>query len=350
LEGRLVLSALPAHAALSALAESKLAAYSSKTADVSTTTSTNWSGYAVTGSAVNYVTGTWTVPTVSTTTSGYSAVWVGIDGYNSTTVEQLGTAEDVANGKATYYAWYEMYPSSSVTISMTVKAGDSITASVAYSNSSFVLTIHDTTENETFTKTLSLSSAARTSAEWVVEAPSSNDSVLTLANFGTATFTNCYATINGTTGPIDTWSAYQINMVSSNGSTTLATTSSLTDGTSTLSGYSGTVSGFTVTYDSSGSSSGGGSGGGWGGGGWGGGGWGGGGWGGGGWGGGGWGGGGWGGGGWGGGGWGGGGGSSSSSHQSSAAVNALLPSPNGNLARDHLFASVDLSNLLGKRL
>ena len=61
--------------------------------------------------SVSYVAGSWVVPTVSTKTNGYSSVWVGIDGYSSSTVEQIGTEEDVVNGKATYYAWYEMYPS-----------------------------------------------------------------------------------------------------------------------------------------------------------------------------------------------------------------------------------------------
>ena len=77
------------------------------------TTSTNWSGYAVSGAAdsVSKVAGTWTVPTVSTSTNGYSAVWVGIDGYSSSSVEQIGTGKEVYGGKASYYAWYEMYPS-----------------------------------------------------------------------------------------------------------------------------------------------------------------------------------------------------------------------------------------------
>ena len=45
------------------------------------------------------------------------------------------------------------------------------------------------------------SSAKRSSAEWIVEAPSSN-AVLPLANFGTVAFTNCSATIKSTTGSI----------------------------------------------------------------------------------------------------------------------------------------------------
>jgi hypothetical protein len=214
-------------------------------------TSTNWSGYAVTASnnTVSYVSGTWTVPTVtasSSSSTGYCAVWVGIDGYNSSTVEQIGTESEISNGVTTYYAWYEMYPSASVTItSMKISAGDSITGSVQYVTSGtyagkFLLTITDTTQNETFSIYLSLSSAKRSSAEWVVEAPSSSSGVLTLAKFSTVTFTNAYATISGTTGAIDTWTAYRINMTSSSGSTVLDNTSTLTDSNSTSS--------FTVTY------------------------------------------------------------------------------------------------------
>jgi hypothetical protein len=204
-------------------------------------TSSNWSGYAVTGAAgsVSAVAGTWTVPTVSTGTSGYSAVWVGIDGYSSSSVEQLGTGEDVSHGTATYYAWYEMYPAGSVTItSMTVKAGDSMTASVAYTSGSFVLTMTDTTESEHFSITLTASGAQRSSAEWIVEAPSSGYGILPLDNFGTVAFSNASATIGTTTGPIDAWQSYAINIASRG--TVQDTTSGLTD--------SGSTSSFTVTY------------------------------------------------------------------------------------------------------
>jgi hypothetical protein len=97
------------------------------------TYSTNWAGYAVSTStgAVSQVAGNWVVPAVSNTVSGYSSAWVGIDGYNSSTVEQIGTDSDYVNGRAHYYAWYEFYPQASVTItSMTVQPGDTISASV----------------------------------------------------------------------------------------------------------------------------------------------------------------------------------------------------------------------------
>ena len=72
-------------------------------------TSSNWSGYAVAtnlsnpqANSVSAVSGSWIVPTVTGSSRGttYSAVWVGIDGYSDSTVEQIGTEEDVVNGSA----------------------------------------------------------------------------------------------------------------------------------------------------------------------------------------------------------------------------------------------------------
>jgi hypothetical protein len=134
---------------------------------------------------------------------------------------------------------------------MTVKPGDAITASVTYnaSGNDFVLSMADTTEAETFTKTFAATGEARSSAEWIVEAPSSNSGILPLANFGSATFTDAYATINGTTGPIDNsaWQSYSINLETR--SQLMASTGSVSDSASTA--YSGMASSFTVTYAAS---------------------------------------------------------------------------------------------------
>jgi hypothetical protein len=242
----------------------------------STTTSSNWAGYAAetnlnnpqTGS-VTAVSGSWVVPAVTGSGTSYSAVWVGIDGYTSTTVEQIGTESDVNNGTPSYYAWYEMYPQGSMNVALAVKAGDSITASVDYVGSQFVLTITDANDpagSNSFTTSASAPQAQRSSAEWIVEAPSSERSVLPLADFGTVAFSNATATINGQTGPINNsayWQDTAINIVSS------VTQTSITGLTNANS-----ASSFTVTWLSSGGSqSGGGGGGGWGGGGGGGGGW-----------------------------------------------------------------------------
>ena len=213
---------------------------------VSATTSTNWSGYAVTAAtgAVTAVSGSWVVPTVSGTGTSYSSAWVGIDGYSSNSVEQIGTDSDVSNGKATYYAWYEMYPAGMVTISsLTISATNAISASVSYSANKFSLTIKDTTTGKSFTTTQTMSGAQRSSAEWILEAPSSNFGVLPLADFKSINFSAAQATISGTTGSISNLpskdSVNQINMVSDETGATETTTSALSNnGTS-----------FSVTYD-----------------------------------------------------------------------------------------------------
>src|SRR5208337_4118244 len=138
--------------------------------------------------------------------------------------------------------------------SMTIEPGDSITASVQYIAGEFQLSIDDTTRGETFITDESSSKtqsplAQRTSAEWIVEAPTVGNGVATLANFGSVTFTNAYAVINGVSGPIDlsSWQSEAINMASSSG-VAYDTTSILTDSSSST--YSGLRSSFVVTYDS----------------------------------------------------------------------------------------------------
>src|SRR5690348_6309968 len=113
-------------------------------------TSTNWSGYATTGSRYTSVSGTWKQPTATCSAgqTAYSSFWVGIDGDTTNTVEQTGTDADCSSGTPTYYAWYEMYPKFPVNLSNTVKPGDSMSASVTTSGSgNFTLTISDSTQN-----------------------------------------------------------------------------------------------------------------------------------------------------------------------------------------------------------
>ncbi len=159
-------------------------------------TSSNWSGYATTGTTYTDVKGTWIQPTATCgrRETSYSSFWVGIDGDGTNSVEQTGTDADCSRGTPTYYAWYEMYPAYPVNLSGTVRPGDSMTAEVKYNGgTSFTLTITNNTRGWTFTTNQSSSSAARGSAEWIAEAPSSISGVLPLANFGTVNFSSCTA-------------------------------------------------------------------------------------------------------------------------------------------------------------
>ncbi len=159
-------------------------------------TSTNWSGYATTGTTYTDVKGTWTEPTAtcSSRQTAYAAFWVGIDGDGTNSVEQIGTDSDCSRGRATYYAWYEMYPQYPVNLSNPVSPGDSMTGEVKYNGSgSFTLSIKDNTKGWSFSTNQTYTPAQRGSAEWIAEAPSSNSGVLPLANFGTVNFSNCTA-------------------------------------------------------------------------------------------------------------------------------------------------------------
>ena len=204
--------------------------------------STNWSGYATYQTATTFtdVKGSWVEPSVtcSSKSAQYAAFWVGLDGYNSNSVEQIGTDSD-CNGRnrPVYYAWYEMYPEYPVNLSMAVHPGDTMSAEVVTSGSTFTLTITNVTTGATFS-TQQAATAALTSAEWVAEAPSSCSrfrcSVLPLANFGTVNFSGSYTTGNGHTGTISdsAWSNDQITMVTSTGTTIKAQPSALSpDGT-----------------------------------------------------------------------------------------------------------------------
>lgn len=159
-------------------------------------TSTNWSGYATTGSRYTSVAGSWKEPTASCSAgqTAYSSFWVGIDGDTTNTVEQTGTDADCSSGTPTYYAWYEMYPKFPVNLSNPVAPGDSLSASVTTTGSgSFTLTISDSTQHWSFSTKQSSKKAKLGSAEWIAEAPSGSGGVLPLANFGTVSFSSCTA-------------------------------------------------------------------------------------------------------------------------------------------------------------
>lgn len=171
-----------------------------------TVTSTNWGGYAVqSASKFTDAKGTYVQPTATCTSSKdqYAAFWVGIDGYSSNSVEQLGTDSDcVGKNHPSYYAWYEMYPSASVELSTSkypVKPGDTLTAEVSVSGSQFTLSLKSS-EGWTFSTVQTGSGLAQSSAEWIAESPEIcrfRCTLAQLADFGTMGFTNAEAAVGG---------------------------------------------------------------------------------------------------------------------------------------------------------
>jgi hypothetical protein len=192
-------------------------------ADAATSLSSNWGGYAATGTKFRRVSATWVVRRAACASGSetFSAAWVGLGGYSETSqaLEQTGTEVDCSSaGRAYYSAWYELVPDTEKTVRMKVRAGDTVAASVEVRGTSVSLRLRDRTTGGSFSKTIRMSSPDVTSAEWIVEAPSACRSngrctVLPLTNFGTLSFTHASATsAGGHTGSISdaAWSANAI--------------------------------------------------------------------------------------------------------------------------------------------
>ena len=158
--------------------------------------SNNWSGYAANGSTYTSVSAYWHEPTGHCTSgTQYAAFWVGLDGYDSSTVEQTGTDSDCAGSSPRYYGWYEMYPANPVNFSNPVSPGDNMYASVTHgSGSSYTLVLKDETKGWSKTVHSSLAGAANSSAEVIVEAPccTASGGSLPLADFGSISFTGAH--------------------------------------------------------------------------------------------------------------------------------------------------------------
>jgi hypothetical protein len=177
-----------------------------------TAESTNWSGYVATGSHFTSASAQWVVPTVQPSeTTEYSATWVGIDGATNSSLIQAGTEQDTSGGKTTYYAWYELLPALSIPVEY-VSPGDEMKVSIVEdSPGTWTITIADLTSGQTVSGSVAYSTP-QASAEWIEEAPhSAAGQQLTLADFGTAQFTNLAATSNLSSGD------FPVDMVDANG-------------------------------------------------------------------------------------------------------------------------------------
>jgi hypothetical protein len=120
----------------------------------SSVNSLNSAGYAVSRARTRfrYAAATFFVPYLNCRLSpgAYSAGWVGLDGFVGTpdSAEQVGVAANcTARGRAKYHAWFAMYPRARTPLRVSVRPGDSVTASVHYDRSTarFTLSLTDST-------------------------------------------------------------------------------------------------------------------------------------------------------------------------------------------------------------
>jgi peptidase A4-like protein len=148
--------------------------------------SSNWSGYARTaGAPYRSATASWTVQSVSRTRKAtFDSQWVGIDGFNNSSLIQTGTETDYYNGSAHYAAWWEILPAAETVIpSIVVHPGDAMSASITKgSGSKWTITLSDVTTGKSFT-TIQSYSGPGASVEWIEEAPTVGGRVATLATY-----------------------------------------------------------------------------------------------------------------------------------------------------------------------
>ena len=202
-------------------ANQRVAGHAAKVKGLTQVQSSNWSGYADTGSSFSTVTSSWTEPTPSCSgrTTSLAAFWVGIDGYSSNSVEQDGTLIECYLGTAYQYTWWEMYPTNDIqVVGSTLAAGDHIAASVVRSGTSYTLKVTDSTHSaDSFSTTQTCSGCANSSAEWIAEAPSGSSGVYPLAHFSTWTASAATVTEGSKSGVISSFTDDEITMVDSAG-------------------------------------------------------------------------------------------------------------------------------------
>jgi hypothetical protein len=212
--------------------------YAHAVKNVTATQSFNWSGYADTAAThqtFTKVSGAWTTPSVTCSAEDQiTSDWVGLDGFNSNTVEQLGTISWCFKGTPTYFTWYEMFPAGTVEVGTSLKPGDKISASVTRTGTSYALKLTDSTtsgNNISVTKTCALTTCVDTSAEWVSERPSFSIGVVPQAHYNAFKLTSGSVTANGTTTTIGAGPGVNaITMIDATQSYNLNTVSALTGG------------------------------------------------------------------------------------------------------------------------
>jgi hypothetical protein len=174
--------------------------------------SENWSGYVDSGGGAQFTgaKGSWTVPTVQAGTTGDSSSWVGIDGTSTSDLIQAGTDQSWSPSGPVYYAWYEMLPAVATELGP-VSPGDHISVAITEGQpGSWTIAVDDATQGSTWTEPVAYN-APGNSAEWVEEAPTltSGNTIETLADFGSAQFTNLAVQGPGTASA----TAYPVYMV-----------------------------------------------------------------------------------------------------------------------------------------
>ncbi|MDA8197778.1 MAG: G1 family endopeptidase [Actinomycetota bacterium] len=185
--------------------------------------SQNWAGYVLANNApygFTAISGTFNIPSSIACTSSGSAMmaeWVGLGGWDTSSIIQAGVncGPDGAGG-ISESAWYELFPDASVTVPLNVNFGDSVTVNITNTTGNlWTISFNDPTSGSTYTTSVTYSaSGSNDSAEWIVEAPTLNYNLTTLAQYSpSVTFSNLSWT--STAPSTSNTTAYSINLTAS---------------------------------------------------------------------------------------------------------------------------------------
>jgi hypothetical protein len=209
--------------------------------NASTSTSINWSGYAITatsGNTIKRIQAVFNVPSINCAASTLGSngtvfsQWAGLDGFSSTshTVEQAGVAAECSSATSppTYFAFWEMFPNPGVTFSG-ISPGDAVVVIVQRVSAGWELVLQDRTTKGGFSTVQSCpkgSTCQDANAEQIME--DFNGSVpdgVNLADFGVDNQTDLLATSgsgrNGSLNSCSLWTSSMIDLV--NGADHMAT-------------------------------------------------------------------------------------------------------------------------------
>jgi hypothetical protein len=195
--------------------------------------STNWSGFALpakSGERITAVTGSWNVPLIRPVPPGQSSSWIGIGGFDTSDLIQVGTS---SNGRLDdSYAWFEMLPDYETRIlsgcardaSCSLSPGDHMAASVTNNGGDnwtiMLANLGDGVHAKWYWGQVVTYRSTLSSAEWVFEAPQTGVVIGGIpvlaqtmpANAPHARFTGGTYTLNGVTQALRPWVAQRIFM------------------------------------------------------------------------------------------------------------------------------------------
>ena len=221
---------------LAILPQSAFAASSdSSSTTAAPSNSFNWAGYVATGGKFTGVSGTWTVPNPAQSGNSLAAhaTWIGIGGVTGRDLIQAGTqAISAPSGQIQFEAWIEKLPGFTRPISMTVNAGDSISATIVQqSDNLWNISLTNNTTGEKFQTTTTYNSSL-SSAEWIQEMPSLGYAFVPIDSFGSVKFSSGWTIKDGVKVTLAQAQATEITMTNFSGQALVTPSPLSSDGAS----------------------------------------------------------------------------------------------------------------------